>query len=439
MLKGKIKFELRDAQSGKIKERIEGNNYFTDAINSLLNKAPMGCDRRTLTANTQQLAMESEINIASSSLGGVLLFPDEVTAGTNTLYEPLTHQPTAYSRYGDRDGSDTKAGAFNNADSGDIKDENGKTIGFRFVHEWGSTYGNGNIKSICLTHKYGGEAYGRRAYTGDKTLLTMGSIGINCRYIGILGEYIYYWNRHSNLANGDEIRRIRRPCLEILINTPAFSNENSELVYTYSESGNARIGLSEADQKIYIMSGSGGTTKKLTTVDLSGITPSTTSTTLTFPTSIPLPQNRRFLAIVKRGNFLYFGKTIDEGNLIVSKVNLTNTADYNEITAPINNMYGDLQLLEDTGDIICGDIFAIDGQDNVIDFTARNTGNLALIIGKRIGVWQAVERLSTDSTRDDPLMWQICPNYMATKFILDTTVTKTASLTARLVYEVTHT
>ena len=72
MIHGRVRLDFCDAITGKVKDRIEGDNTFTNAIDSLLNKCPCGADRATLdgTKNT----FESQLNFVNSALGGVLLF-----------------------------------------------------------------------------------------------------------------------------------------------------------------------------------------------------------------------------------------------------------------------------------------------------------------------------------------------------------------------------
>lgn len=423
MLKGHVKLQLADGITGRIKEEIEGNNAFTDAINSLLNKAPMGCDRRTLDAT--QTATESVLDLATTALGGVLLFPEDVGTG---LYEPLTHQPTAYSRYGAQDTSDTKSGAYSIAESIEIPN------GFRFVHEWGASFGNGTIKTVCLTNKYGAEAYGSKAYFGDTWRFSMGDIGGAARYVGFCDEYFYFLDNHRALANGTRIMRIKRPRLEMLITQKAWNIANAEEVYT-CDTNNSRVGISEADKKIYVLKGAASDNKTLVTIDLTTTPVTVSSSTLQNTNSIPVAPSYRYIGICKRGNYIYFGKSISGTELTITKLNISNTADTDELTATITDSTGDIYLTEDTNEII-GNGFVIDTEDTVHVTTAVARAAVAA----RCGVWQAYSAQSLSLTAERvPLEWQINPYYMASKFSLESAVTKTSALTMKLVYEVTHT
>ena len=450
MIKGKVQLDFCDPLTGKVKERVGGENYFTDALNSLYNKAPMGCDRRTLDS-TIIGTVEPELNLATTALGGVLLFPDTVATkmvdGVDyQLYEPMSHQPTAYSSYGTQDTADSKSGSYNIYESGDI------TNGYRFVHEWGSAYGNGVIKTICLTHKYGGTAYGQKNYFDNMGLLTMSNnIGVNCRYLGICDDYVYYCTPHYNYRSG-EVRRIRRPLYEMYLNQQAFHNDNSELVYPFADNHNQgiRVCLSEADKKVYFISGDDWDSDtstydpnklKITTVDISGTpTPESPEVINASSTIYAVCPSRYGTQAVKRGGYLYYVLSYDATTttLRLCKINLSNTVDMEYIYVTDDNPYGELQLLPDTNDITYGNRFLIDTNDAVHKFTDNTDLRGRLVVGRKCGVWQPIQRLSVDSNRQDPLTWQINPYYMATKFVLNTAVEKLSTLTAKLTYEVTH-
>ncbi len=421
MLHGRVRLDFCDALTGKVKERVEGNNTFTDAINSLLNKAPMGCDRGQLGCS--KVNGESVMDLAHTALGGVLLFPETVGNG---LYEPLTHQPTAYSRYGARDELDSKTGAWTNES---IAIEGG----FRFVHEWGASYGNGTIKTVCLTNKYGAEAYGSKTYFGDKWRFTLGDM-VSSRMIGFCGDYFYFIDNHRYFNNGNKIKRIRRPRGEMLINQAPWSSEGIDSDFEYvCDTDYSRVGISEADQKIYVLKGAYNSNKTLDVIDLTDGT--VTTSTLQNTSSIHAGQSNYYHGICKRGNYIYFVENVSGTSGTVMKLNITNTADVNTISVTIPARAGEIYLTEDTNEII-GNGFIIDTAD-VVHVTETTNG---IAVGNRFGVWQAFdEQDRTTSGSLDPLIWQINPYYMATKFVLEDAVTKTSALTMKLVYEVTHT
>lgn len=428
MLKGHVKLQLADGITGRIKEEIEGNNAFTDAINSLLNKCPYGADRRHFSPYSDVSTYENLTNLATTALGGILLFPGDVGSG---LYEAWDHMPTGYARVGARDETDLKAGSFNAIESGDIAN------GYRFVYDFATSNANGFIKTICLTNRYGGEAYGKVNYFGQ-IVNNVGQIitTSTTRMLGFVGDYFYYIVSATVglFQSGDSIKRIKRPLLEILINQNTWDDANSELVYS-NDVGNARVGLSAADNAIYILSGSTGTTKTLTTIDLSDLT--TSARTMTFQHSITEATTSNIGSrnmIAKRGNYLYFVNAMGSENTIY-KVNINSTADFDRFDAPVTNI-GDLFYLADTGDI-SSNTFVIDADDNIIEVTAAQ---YPYTTGHRVGVWQAFSRYpqGSNEARRTPLAWMVNPTYMASKFVLETAVEKTSSLVAKISYEVTH-
>lgn len=421
MIKGRVKLDFCDAITGKVKERIEGNNAFTNAIDSLLNKCPMGADRATLDGNFA--SRESVLDLAHTALGGVLIFPEEVGNG---LYEPLTHQPTAYSRYGAQDTSDTKTGNWTN-ESTEI------TNGYRFVHEWGASYGNGTIKTVCLTNIYGAEAYGSKTFFGDKVRCYLGTGWTNTRPLGFCDGYYYFVDAQDTFATGTNIRRVKRPIYELLISQQSATyNSDAEIVYT-SEASYPRCGLDEEGKKIYIVYGS-----TLKVIDLTDLSISTS--TITIPSGAMPDARETYRNLVKRGNYLYWVKSYDNstGAITIFKINLNNNADNDEISGTVatGGYRHDIYLMSDTGEIN-GLRFVLDGDDNLISSTTG--GESPTYMMNRYGVWQAFKQRGSTGAGQYMTEFQINPYYMASKFVLESAYTKNSSLTMKLVYEVTHT
>ena len=439
MIKGRVKLDFCDALTGKVKDRIEGDNAFTNAIDSLLNKCPCGADRMTLDGTMQ--TSEPQLDFTKTALGGVLLFPDEVTAGANTFYEPLSHQPTAYARYDGQDVTDMKTG-FYSGESGPI------TNGFQFVYEWGAAYGlanNGYIKTVCLTNKYGGEAYGKKTYFGDKwTLSVGGALNKPNRCLGWCDDYFYYLPEDNNEFNKNHtIRRIKRPLYEMFINQLELLTANSELVYTNgstSDFDGSRVGLDESGKKIYIIYGAANSDKTLAVLDLTTFNPlnpytPSTATTSTLSTTSGIVQAlfTCYIMIVKRGDYLYFVKSYSSGAGVIYKINLNNNADHADISFSTGTASGDLVLMTDTNEIN-GTGFIIGTDDTVYE----TTGSGSNMVMNRRGVWQEFRRIGSTGLGTHLMSYQINPYYMATKFVLSERKQKTAALTMKLIYEVTH-
>jgi hypothetical protein len=82
--------------------------------------------------------------IFSQLLGGVILFPSALGNDPDLLFPSFSNTPTAYSSVESYQQTDSKQGTFDSVSSGEIQN------GIRFVHSWGSSYGNGTIASLGL-------------------------------------------------------------------------------------------------------------------------------------------------------------------------------------------------------------------------------------------------------------------------------------------------
>lgn len=426
MLKGRVRLDFCDALTGKVKDRIEGENTITTAIDSILNGCPCGADRGTLDGSKNR--GESVCNLATTALGGVLLFPGTVGNG---LYEPLSNQPTAYSRYGGRDEHDAKSGNWTNESIPLTNPE-----GFRFVHEWGASYGNGDIKTICLTNIHGAEAYGKKTAFGDRWLFSLPNLGVSTRPLGWSGDYLYYAvMTYGTFDAGAVIKRIKRPIYELLINQVEMIDANAEIVYTNGSSNDyngSRIGLDSVGNKLYVLYGANNNNKKLVTVDLSTGTQSEQTLAGTSGVKQVTGSSGGYTFVVKRGDYLYFTKETrpsDSGVVTIFKINLNNNADTGEISITTASARGDLRLMTDTNEINGGG-FIIGTNDTVYE-TETNSN---YILGNRYGVWQEVR----DFTGSACSSFQINPYYMASKYELDEVKNKDTTMTMKLVYEVTH-
>lgn len=432
MLKGRVRLDFCDALTGRVKERVEGDNTITDAINSLLNKCPCGADRGTLdgSKNTAQ----SVHNLAITALGGVLLFPEEVGNG---LYEPLSHQPTAYARYGAQDTTDLHTG-YSTSETQAI------TGGYHFVYEWGASYGapynDGYIKTVCLTNIYGAEAYGKKTAFGDKWLFSLPNLGVDTRPLGWSGDYLYYAVMSTGtFSAGAVIKRIKRPIYELLISQVDMLDANAETVYTNgsgSDYDGSRIGLDSVGNKLFILYGANNSNKKLITVDISAGTQSETTLAGTSAIQKVTGSSGGYTFVVKRGDYLYFTKEnrpSSSGVVTIFKINLNNNADASEISITTASARGDLRLMTDTNEINGGGF--IIGTDDTVYETETNSN---YILGDRYGVWQEVKAFDSSSAGSACSSFQINPYYMASKFVLPERVRKTNTMTMKLVYEVTH-
>lgn len=433
MIHGRVRLDFCDAITGKVKDRIEGDNTFTNAIDSLLNKCPCGADRATLDGT--RVTFENQRNFVNSALGGVLLFPGDVTSGANALYEPLDNQPTAYARIGAQDTSDNKTGYFSETDSREISG------GYRFVYEWGASFGNGNIKTVCLTNKYGGEAYGKKTYFGGKFHVALPQFQSNyfVKALGFCDGYYYFTTSSDYFGKNAQIRRILIPLSEILINQPEISLANTELVYTNGNVDDTdnrnRIGLDVDGKKIYIMKGKSNVNKTLVSIDLTTSGFPTSSTELINTTDVEWAGGYNDLIATRTessSKYIYFYVETSSPTT-VRKINLSNHADRYDYTIPSGHA-GCLFTMTDTNEINGGG-FIIDTAGTVHECELSSSSTEMM---DRYGVWQGLKIVSGSGAEAYSVGFQVNPYYMASKFVLDSVKTKDNTKTMKLIYEVTH-
>ena len=144
VLRGDVTIQLRDALTGKVKFEEKGHNMLTNGLASALNGCPWDLNKidgcySGITGNVFPTTP-----IFSQLLGGVILFPSALGNDPDLLFPPFSNIPTAYSSMEGYQRTDSKQGTFDTQSSGEIAN------GFRFVHSWGSAYGNGLISSLGL-------------------------------------------------------------------------------------------------------------------------------------------------------------------------------------------------------------------------------------------------------------------------------------------------
>ena len=148
LLKGRVKLELRDALTGKLKERVLGENMQTNALDSLINKVPFGLNQRNFSpVSAADMPLQSPLY--NTALGGVILFPEELGADPDLLFpDMVSNPPTGYASCATYPLTDERQG---------IKIAGTQPIsnGYRYKYSWGSLYGNvnnGKISAVALSH-----------------------------------------------------------------------------------------------------------------------------------------------------------------------------------------------------------------------------------------------------------------------------------------------
>lgn len=149
MLHGHTKIELKNEKTGEI-QVVEKDNMITKALEGLFN------DWFSLLGLSEEIRYPSNwkvtqfLPICPNSLGGILLFENTLDESDSLIYAPIDNNIIACASNTVNTGTDTKQGSLNIVESGIIEN------GYKFVWDFNTSQGNGQISALSLTHKDGG-------------------------------------------------------------------------------------------------------------------------------------------------------------------------------------------------------------------------------------------------------------------------------------------
>lgn len=151
MLHGHTKIELKNEKTGEL-QVVEKDNMITKALEGLFNDwfAQLGITTYITRPTSWQVLQF--LPICPNSLGGILLFENTLEESDNLIYVPIDNTIMGYASNTVNTGTDTKQGSLNITESGIIEN------GYRFVWDFNTSQGNGQISALSLTHKDGGVA-----------------------------------------------------------------------------------------------------------------------------------------------------------------------------------------------------------------------------------------------------------------------------------------
>ena len=188
MLVGKSKIQLFDAKTGKEQLCVEHKNIVTKAIEYLLN--PPKC---TIEAGADYNKLYNQfMPVCTKGLGGLLLWDDNIAANPETIFPPTTINCVGHAG-GNYSGTAVKRGTYNATESGYIDNSDNAHIGYRHVWDFASDKANGTIKCLSLTHVKCGDA-GYQSYDNDDSSLfcyyCLGTVlsAFNGDFIGALSD-----------------------------------------------------------------------------------------------------------------------------------------------------------------------------------------------------------------------------------------------------------
>lgn len=426
IFKGHVRIDLCDPITGKVLERSEGDNFFTNAISSVYNGCPYGMDSRV--TNPNNIVPASQMPLYDTSLAGVILWPNSLGEGENDFFPNLdTDYPTGYASKEAYVVSDPKQGSFNAVESGPLPNN----AGYKYVYDFAPSQANGQIACVSLSHKNCYKYFndGSKAFIPPANLVETGYRTV----IGANSDGIYFNGGHDSFDAFPQTPYIykfsrKQRKLGLLYDQ---SNILNSLERVFTSWQYDQYGYFNIDENylyyIKVTTSAATSTFEMTTIDFATETVSTQSYTVAAYLSSNSNSSRGD-KFAKRGNYVYI-----PGNdpSKVYKINLTNVADVTELTIP-TGASAFSQGCCNFGDLIIGYGFTIDEADTVRSL-ALDSQNRSPLMFNRDGVW-GVYAL--------PLSYRfgigICANYAATKYDLDNPLQKTAAKSAKVTYIVTQ-
>ena len=420
-MKGKTIIELTDVKTKEV-QRIEDNNMFTNALDSVFNQIPWWHSNNSVGKAENDIT--SLVPIIGNALGGLLLFPEEIEENANTLYAPATNKPTAIASYDAYSGEDTRRGSFNDIESGKI------TNGYRFVWDFATSAGNGAIKCACLTSRKGGAGY----WQGGDNIIKDPNSGA---YYEPVGARYTIWNdmtycyafgaddKGIYYKTGADIYRIRTPRKSFsLFGSPYASDK----LGTLTTNG----GMLLHEGKVCVIRNSANSSGNAT-VNIDKYDPETWEmTTESITVSAPLAASNDLRHTCVTDGYLYL---LGNDTSKYYKVNLANLADVQEVAMEGGVGTGRAGSLASFNHGAIGRYRIIHSDNTVTNISLANSIPFA-----SDGVWllSGVEEAGGGSRRFMTIGSTVVMPYTATINNLSQTVVKNANQTMKVTYIVTE-
>lgn len=169
-LKGHVKIELKNVNTEEV-ETIESDNLVTNAVGNLLK--PMGAfypaeGTSVLMQNTYAEGSKINENLLTVFYGGLMLWDEEIEEDANNYRVPDNANVVGNACYSYiNTGLSPYVGSYNPTES-DIS-----ATGAKFVYDFNTSQGNGQISCISLVHRINGAAsFGIPAYSETQNINT---------------------------------------------------------------------------------------------------------------------------------------------------------------------------------------------------------------------------------------------------------------------------
>ena len=432
-LMGSVEIQLKDADSGKVKEVVKQKNMFTNALDSLFNKSAFNMANMM---NIKPIGSLSEYQnepiqtpVVDKALGGILLFPNALGSNADLLFPDFdSNYPTGYASKAEYTQDDSRQGAFNGNQSGVIPNTNS----YKFVYDWGSSFGNGQIASVALSHVNCYQYFNSYAtmLNGYSLVKTLGANSWYRRSIGINSKGL--WLDSGELGYGSiYLCRMPERKIELMYDPMATTGTYEEAIPDFTYSGaDTLFAVNEDYVHVFKITSSSASSSTISYTKISTSDYTVTTTTLTVSAYVTGASSQEYETCAVRGNYAYLPKN---GWGSIYKINLTNVADVTEIEMPSGASTNLARGTTLCGSNIYGYNFVI-GTDDVVRVTANNNGGYYPCYLD--GVWCGKAYLG--NTNAHSLRVDVLTPYCATHADLENAVTKTADKSMTVNYTVTQ-
>lgn len=206
-LKGTAYIELIDEKTGEV-ESVKEDNMLTNALNHMFNDGIFNhCSYYTTNTNNRNSkyylwAPEFWTPLPKNTIGGILLFSDNIPEDPEQIYAPGDVHCMGYASIDGYNKTNSFRGSFNPTESGYLEESKGK--GYRFVWNFTTSQANGEIKCVALTTPFGGR-FGYGMSLDSQQRETMSSV---CHNYTDKTSDLYNWYHVGSFYSPGDIQRM---------------------------------------------------------------------------------------------------------------------------------------------------------------------------------------------------------------------------------------
>ena len=187
-IKGHVKIELRDAETGKLKYEEEGDNLVTNALASLVN---------IIASANKSYLDDLLMPVATRALGGLMMFDAPLTEDAGNIHFPSNQANLSGFGLQSVNSSNGSQGSINNSESGKT------SSGYIKVWDFGTSQANGIINSLALTSHLNTPFYHNTSCEMHNIMAADGSdYWHDCCPVYYDGEYLYFMRSNRTGSSG---------------------------------------------------------------------------------------------------------------------------------------------------------------------------------------------------------------------------------------------